>query len=245
MSIHMCDARMNNIRDEVQYDITSEEHIYIFEPEDFYRVFNYLSEFLSNFRSYAKEDSEEERNSGLISARRRLRWLFENNVCKENVESVNYMPTSYCVFDNFNMYNSDKSIDARTVTVEKIYVEDRLKIKITYSQGFKSDDETVFLFKNKNSDVKYDAVDYCGKGINSIHYPYEPNKFHAWRTDEPSKVSLSYKETSRGIKLGISSCRPSEPMYYKLLNNISVTEPYAYDTFELESQSSVVNFLTE
>lgn len=244
MPVDITQVSESNIKDDVSYDITNTEHSYTYIPDSYKMVrkpFAYLSDGLNKLSSYAKYNNNQ---NSLVGFERRLRWIFANTICKENIERVSDKPTSNQILGDFTRFkNSSEKIDPRTITITKTKVKDEMHIKLKYSTGFDAQDEIIKINQNENSEDKYNSIRFCSKGIKSVHAPYNPNIIESWRKNTESQFSLSYVETEAGLKIGIRSNRPTKPFYYKILSPILRSEPYAYDTLNLDNQTSVVNYL--
>lgn len=241
MSIKMSPSREENIRDDVDYNITPNKHSYTYEynSSQHSHPINYLSEAIRNLGYLAKYDKFDDIKSNLVYSERRFRYIF-HSICEDNIDDTLNMPTVYEIFSNLGFYyHKNSGLEPRTITIKKF---DGNKSNIKYEVGFKATEEKTHLIEDNVDMDKYHSVRFCGRGIREVHNPYGSKITESWRNGSKSKISVSYKKTNEGLTLGLSTSRPNRPIWYSVLKPILKLNPYSIDTFDLDKQTQFVDY---
>lgn len=231
------------LRDDVEVSHSDEKHHYVLPltDDDAFTAFGSLEDALWSVSGVASSDTDDDVHSALIYTYRRLARIF--NVAYDDVSHDNQykLTTQGRLFREVNWFR-DEGVPARTVTVEKTADE----LRLTYETGFHATEETIFLDAYTEEPEKQTIVHNCGKGIKSIHAPYRPSPFEKWRYG-PSVQQFSFEQTGDGLRLGIATTPPNQPLIWpRLYSMLTVTGgPYANVTFSLDKQTSTVQFTSD
>lgn len=207
-----------------------------FEKDTVYRVFDSVSRALWCLQPIANSTDDDTYNSAFVRARRRFGRVFKHAYEYEFAEKKSWkLPTVKDIHSDFVWH---KGLNTRTFVLEK--TEDSLVLE--YKHGFRAEDETLVVDKEEKSNLKYSGIKACGDGVIYEHTPFKPSRFEAWRY-KPSKLTLSVREDSESVELGIQNESPQPPLWYRFYQPLAITGgPYAYVTFDMGSQTDVVQF---
>lgn len=161
------------------------------KAEKKFTLIDYLSGAIDYFADVAGQTNEEEIQSRITSARRRIEKIFE----RQNESTSNTV--------NEQLYNSMKlsdNIGPHTVTVQK----DPSGVTVYYRDKFEAKNSIIKLSKNQENVDKKDKIHKCARGVRKEHAPYKPNKFHKWRYRKGT-IQFSIKQNKDTIYLGINS----------------------------------------
>lgn len=223
------------LRDDVTREITDTKHQYIFpySKDEVNYAFDTLNRALSSLSGVAADTDKGEIQGSFVYAYRRFGRIFKKAYEYDfNRKKQKKLPTVKDIHQHFRHFE----IEPRTFTIEK--TEDELII--TYEDGFHATDETITVEADEVSEYKKSAILNCGVGIHHEHAPSLPKITQRWRYG-PSKVRFSIQQVDGVTKLGLENIPPEKPLWYKIHEFMSgYAGPYAYATFDLENQSSVI-----
>lgn len=217
-------------------DDNGHHYILPFTTDTTHRTFDSLNRALWSLKPIAKYNDTEHMADAFVYAYRRFGRLFAQAYEYDHTEVDDWeLPT---VKDIHKHFRWSDNIEPKTFTLRK--TEDN--IHIIYEDGFLATEETLTVHKNEVDDLKAAGIRACGQGIQHEHAPYNPSITQKWRYN-PSQVTFSIEVTNGTVKLGIANHPPDEPLWYKAYKHIShMTRPYAHTTFDMNKQTSVVQF---
>lgn len=231
--VHAYQLRDDVRKEEYEYGVAY--HIPI-DMDTVHRVFDDLHRALWSLQPIADNKDDDSYSSAMVYAKRRFGRIYKKAYDYEFEEKDAWrLPTVKDVHSDIRWFDE---IEPRTFIIEKT----DSKLILRYEEGFRATDDTITIGKNEINKVKYSALHACGDGIKDEHAPYNPNWGEKWRY-KPSKVSVSIESEGSDVRLGISNDTPKKPWWYRAYKHLSVTgDPYAYATFNMDNQTSVVKY---
>lgn len=230
---------VHSLREDACFKESEGHHRYILPltTDDAHSVFDSLNRALWSLKPLAKEASDEDYNSAFVYAYRRFGRIFKTAYdYKPDEVKETHMPTVGDVYSDMMTWHD--GIPPRTFTIEK--TENNLFL--SYEEGFFADDEVISIGKEETDELLARGIRACGQGIKNEHTPYNPSITEKWRYN-PSKVRFSIEMEDGVVRMGVDNQPPKQPLWYRGYKHLStLSRPYAYTTFDMENQTSVVKF---